>query len=591
MLDDLPWNPEDHDGARHRTPTDLAITTREPTRILIVGSCMTAGMADFFSFAVPSKPQADHILFNNVGALPSDPPRPIADYDLQVVQIPLRSIIPDKLWMRTEWQDTASVAALKQEAYARIDRFLTDAMQWNVRHGILTLVANFMVPAQSQMGRLLPRYNISNPAYFVEELNHELERKCHDFHNTYLLDVDAISATFGRKFIQDDLITISNHGAALSDIDRQFDGDRLHPSLPVSQTYTVRLVEFLQAMWAEISATWVTVNQLDAVKLVIFDLDDTIWRGVVADKSIADAMTTEGWPLGIAEAALFLKQRGIILAIVSKNTESVIEQIWPTVWVDRLLLDDFAVRKINWRSKVENIAEILKLVNLTPTSVVFIDDNPAERSAIEDAFPGIRTLGRDNYLTRRILLHAPQLQVAHITKESASRTYMMKKQVDREIERSTLSRDEFVTSLNLQITFETIDSTEHPSFRRSFELINKTNQFNTTGRRWTHAEMIDGFQSGLSLLSFSVSDKYTEYGLTGVIVTRENTIEQFVMSCRVFGLGAEDHAIRHAEAILIQRGYDITYARLCHTNLNQPCRSVFSKNGFVTDGDVWVKSY
>ena len=97
-----------------------------------------------------------------------------------------------------------------------------------------------------------------------------------------------------------------------------------------------------------------TLRGIDQVKLVIVDLDDTLWRGVIAEEGDISDETIEGWPMGLIEALQFLKKRGVLLAIISKNDEARIEGLWDRIMRGRLRLEDFVVRRINWRSKADN---------------------------------------------------------------------------------------------------------------------------------------------------------------------------------------------------------------------------------------------
>src|SRR5437762_11667216 len=124
---------------------------------------------------------------------------------------------------------------------------------------------------------------------------------------------------------------------------------------------------------------------------------------------------------------MFLKQRGVLLGIVSKNDEDRARAIWQRIYGNLIRLEDFAVRKIKWQPKADNIEAILEEANLLPKSVVFVDDNPVERAAVKAAFPDIAGLGRNPYLWRRILLWAPETQVAAITTASAARTELVEK--------------------------------------------------------------------------------------------------------------------------------------------------------------------
>jgi FkbH-like protein len=410
------------------------------------------------------------------------------------------------------------------------------------------------------------------------------------FQNAYMLDVDGISATFGRKYIQDDTLWSFNHGSVLTDLDFAEDQQRLHPPRPASEHYTLRPCEYVNAIWEEIVAIFRTVRQFDSVKLVIVDLDDTLWRGVVAEERHISWMTTEGWPLGFAEALLYLKHRGILLAIVSKNSEEKIVATWPHIWNGRLKLEDFAFRAINWKSKAENVHDALAAINVLPASVVFVDDNPVERATVAQAFPGLRTLGSDLYYTRRILLYSPETQVPNITAESARRTDMIQAQVVRESERTRMSRADFLASLNVKVEFSAISTADHQKFLRAFELINKTNQFNTTGRRWTREQLVSAMAEGTVLCTFEVQDKYTSYGLVGVAVLNGCHIEQFAMSCRVIGLEVETHALTEIEQRLAHAGHNSVTAEFKPTESNSLCAELFALHGYRKDTTLWTKA-
>jgi hypothetical protein len=188
---------DDHDNFRYRVPRDLAISPTPLRRVLIVGSCMAAPFQGLIHGATPGCP-TDYVLFNNLSELPDAPPRPVADYDFQFVQIPLRSVLPDHLYFRTP-ADPAAWQRVFDEARERLGQFLAAALRWNTAHGLLTFVANFMVPQQNAHGRLLPRYDLSNPVYLIERLNQCLHEELASRENAHVLDLDQIAATFGRN--------------------------------------------------------------------------------------------------------------------------------------------------------------------------------------------------------------------------------------------------------------------------------------------------------------------------------------------------------------------------------------------------------
>jgi FkbH-like protein len=578
---------DDHDNFRYRAPRDLAMSPTPLRRILVIGSCLAGGLPEYVRTASPGCP-ADYILFNNMSELPAAPPLPPGEYDFQVVQVPIRSVLPDYAYFRAP-ADAAAWQRVFDDACERVEQLLDAAMRWNTEHGLLSFVANFMLPQQNAYGRLLGRYDLSNPVHMVERLNQHLYEEVRKRANAYVLDIDSIAATFGRKFIQDDSVWQLNHGAVLGDNDFALDQARIAPVPPVSRHHTLRGFDFMQAQWAEIVAMYRTVRQIDAVKLVIVDLDDTLWRGVAAEQDDHAADAVEGWPLGLIEALGFLKRRGVLLAIVSKNDDAKVAKFWDNILMGRLTMDDFAVRRINWEPKADNIDAIIREVNVLPRSVVFVDDNPVERAAVQAALPDIRVLGANQYYLRRILLWAPETQVPVVTDESARRTEMIQAAGERETTRKRLSRPEFLASLGLRVRVMEIIGPDHKSYPRAFELINKTNQFNTTGKRWTQEAMRAALAAGTVLHAFEVEDRFSQYGLVGVVIAAPGRIEQMVMSCRVVGLDVEIAAMAAILRRMREAGADAVSTRLIETDANLLCRNLFERCGFTAEPDgAWV---
>jgi FkbH-like protein len=251
-------------------------------------------------------------------------------------------------------------------------------------------------------------------------------------------------------------------------------------------------------------------------------------------------------------------------------------------------MEDFAAIRINWKPKATNLAEILAGICVLPRNVVFIDDNPAERAAMKLAFPDVRILGRHPYYLRQTLLWSSETQVVSVTGESSQRTDMVKAQLEREARRTELSRADFLMAAAPTVRMIPIDDAAHPRFARAFELINKTNQFNTTGRRWTSEQCHEFFQSGGVFHAFEVTDAYTGYGLVGVVLLLATTITQWVMSCRILGFEIEVAVMGTIVSKLREDGALTIQAHLVDTDVNLPCRDLFAKCGFVQTADAWV---
>lgn len=570
-----------------RIPQDLAVTPTHIKRVLIVGSCLSEVWAAKMAVM---KPPCKSDLYLSGTDLPENPAQPIGEYQFQIVQLPLRGLLPDASFARLGQADIVGHEKLFTHAVNGMRQRLDAAMRWNKRHGILTFVFPFITPQQNLVGRLMPRYDLRNPVYFVEKLNEELANELRTYSNTYLFDLNEVIATYGRRYIQEDCLSAFNHGWFLGNFDFSLDQNRLEPAHKATELYEERVDQLFLSGWQELLSLYRTIHQTDMVKLVVIDLDDTLWRGVIAELGVDGLRTTEGWPKGFWEALAFLKRRGVLLAIISKNEESRVLEVWDSILRHQLTLDDFAVRRINWRPKAENMAEILAHVNLLPRNVVYIDDDPAQRAEIKAAFPEIRVLGGTPLTWRRILLWSAETQLPDITAESAARTEMVRAQVTREEQRQSLSREEFLASLNVRMTLFGVDDVAHARFPRVLELINKTNQFNTTGQRWTREECVAAFAAGIRFYAFEVADRYTEYGLVGVLVVDETGIRQFVMSCRIMGLEAEVAAVAQIIEISRARGAAAIVGAIVETDRNLPCRDLYARCGFETAPGGWRRA-
>jgi hypothetical protein len=187
-------------------------------RVLIIGQCALAGWGGEIERQVPGT-KSDYVLFNHAAQLPDNPPHPASEYDFQLIQIPMRSLLPESEFFRLSYDDPAAYERLFAETKDSLFRYLAEAMRWNSSYGVLSFVCNYLVPMQNPMGRLLPRYDLRNMVYFVEKLNEALAAELQRYRNAYLFDADQVMATFGRRFVQDDAVWITNHNGGLTDGD------------------------------------------------------------------------------------------------------------------------------------------------------------------------------------------------------------------------------------------------------------------------------------------------------------------------------------------------------------------------------------
>jgi FkbH-like protein len=328
-----------------------------------------------------------------------------------------------------------------------------------------------------------------------------------------------------------------------------------------------------------------------AKKIIILDLDDTLWGGTVGDVGWERLQLGGHDPIGEAyvdfqKALKSFKSRGVLLGLVSKNEEAVALEAINSHPEMVLRLDDFAGWKINWHDKAQNVAELIEELNLGVQSAIFIDDNPVERARVKDALPEVFVPDwpADKMLYRRALRSLSCFDTPTVSAEDAGRTQMYVTERRRsELKRSVGSYDQWLQKLQIAVTIEPLNDA---NLQRTCQLLNKTNQLNLTTRRLTAAELWAwSNESGRHVWTFRVSDKFGDSGLTGLIsVEAENKrmrIVDFVLSCRVMGRKVEDimlhTAIRHAHLT----GAETVWAQYIPTPHNRPCFDLWKNSGFT----------
>jgi len=573
-------------------PKELQVTDIKLRRVLVIGSCLSRTYVLKMRERFPGVTY-DYDLFNNASDLQVRTDEQLKNYDFQYIQIPLRSVLTDAV-IRIADNDKSDVPINWVELGMRnIDAMLEKAMAYNRQTGLLTMVSNFIVP----QGRIAPSLSDqggeNDIIEVIRDLNRYLAAEVAKYPNAFIADVDTIANSVGKKYFLDDVMVFYTHGAMFY---TDWSGHERFPSwtapakgriedIPdLAGTYENKNDEFLDAVFRQMEAIYRTVMQIDMVKLVIFDLDNTLWRGQLIEHYQPGLKPpyTDGWPLGIWETVHHLRRRGIVVSIASKNDEELVIQKWDdAVQPPFVKYSDFLSPKISWNPKVQGIQALLEEFSLTPKSVVFVDDNPVERDFVKAAFPDIRVIGSDPFVVRRILMWSPETQIVKRSAESLRREEMLKAQIDRKATAAKLSREEFLQTLDLRINLDRIGNVQHSQFARVQELVNKTNQFNTTGRRWALDQYVDFFGRSGQLYVFSVVDKFSDYGTVGAVFVQNGQIDQFVMSCRVLGLDVELAIIN--EIVALQRAGDGTAlikGLLYETESNTPCRTMYSRAGF-----------
>ncbi|MCL4714517.1 MAG: HAD-IIIC family phosphatase [Hyphomonadaceae bacterium] len=288
-------------------------------------------------------------------------------------------------------------------------------------------------------------------------------------------------------------------------------------------------------------------------KIVICDLDNTLWGGVVGDDGVEGLRLGGNDPVGEAHLKLqqelkALNNRGILLAISSKNSPEIAFEAFRTHPNMLLKEADFSARRINWDDKAANILSLLEELNLLPSAAVFLDDNPTERSRIRDAIPDLLVpeLPKDVALWPGLVGGLGGFETLTLSREDVDRAANYRSESERR-ESMTLHADlgEWLRSLDIVLTARALRGMD---LARTVQLLNKTNQFNLHTRRMSESEFADWCAGeDRRCYTFSVADRFGDSGLTGLVTVEKEDggwrVVDYVMSCRVMGKGVEDAII------------------------------------------------
>jgi FkbH-like protein len=296
-------------------------------------------------------------------------------------------------------------------------------------------------------------------------------------------------------------------------------------------------------------------------KVIAVDCDNTLWGGVLGEVGPDGIQIgSDGAGRGFQLFQRFLKQlkeRGLLLAVVSKNEEADVLRVFENHPEMVLRPNDIAAWRVNWNHKSQNLQELAEELNLGSDSFVFLDDDAAIRMEVSMRMPGIHVvpLPEDHVRYCETLGRLWLFDGAQSTEADRKRTRMMQEESQRRRERGTAaSLEEYLASLDIEVDIREPDETEWP---RVAQLTQRTNQFNLSLKRRT-TEEVKAVAGEDSVLIIKARDRFGDYGLVGVCIIRKPEsaaceIDTLLMSCRVLGRGAEDaflHAIARAAATM-----------------------------------------
>jgi FkbH-like protein len=331
-------------------------------------------------------------------------------------------------------------------------------------------------------------------------------------------------------------------------------------------------------------------------KVLVLDLDNTIWGGVVGEDGVHGLKLGAHSPEGEAHAALQryaleLKQRGVVLAVCSKNNEADAKEPFEKHPEMVLQLSDISVFLANWNDKATNLREISRTLGLGLDSFVFLDDNPTERAWVRSQLPEVAVpeIGGDPSHFLRLLERYHFFDVLALTEEDRQRAadYAANAQRATLLETSE-NLEDFLSSLDMSATVGQFDD---PNLPRITQLVNKTNQFNLTTRRYTEEQLRALAQHPEYCTRWiRLRDRFGDNGLIGVLLAHEDPtrdgleIDLWLMSCRVLGRRIEELMLAELLVAAKARGLPRLVGRYIPTPKNGMVRDLYPRLGFIPLG-------
>jgi len=324
-------------------------------------------------------------------------------------------------------------------------------------------------------------------------------------------------------------------------------------------------------------------------RAIAVDLDNTLWGGVLGEEGLEGLALGGDYPGNaykqFQRILLKLSKRGIALVIVSKNDEEYALNTLDKHPEMLIRSDSLAAHYINWREKSENLVDLAKKLNISLENILFVDDNPIEREKVRANLPSVKVIDLPNDPAKYsdVLLSSPYLECLHVTQEDKQRSDFFIKQNQINLNKNSFTNiNDFLKSQEIKIYINALNKN---NFSRAVQLLNKTNQFNTTTKRYSEQELQAICQNGHEVFVVGISDNSSEYENIGLMIVSNSddhslTIESFLLSCRVLGKGIESAMLAWICQYAKQRTVRQIVGEIILTSRNSPVRELYQQHEF-----------
>ena len=476
--------------------------------------------------------------------------------DTVILAIQTRDLLPD-FWYRF----TDLSASEVERAIAGALKDLSDWVETFRCHSNAHLIIHGLeMPARLSAGVLDAQGKLSQ-FEACHKVNEGIRSLALEHAGVYFLDYDALVAIHGRLRWHDE-------------------GKWLTVRLPIAADCLIHLanewLRFLHPLTGKVC------------KALVTDLDNTLWGGIIGEDGMDGIRLGPEHPgapyQSLQRAMLDLYQRGIILAVCSKNNPSDAMEAIEKHPGMLLRPQHFAALRVNWNDKAQNLREIANELNIGIDALAFLDDNPVEREWVRSQLPvTVIDLPQDPMGYAGALRDSPIFERLTLSEEDRERgRYYAEERQRTELQCDTASLEDFYRSLQMEAEIASVTA---QTLTRVAQLTQKTNQFNLTTRRYTEqqiAEITTG--SDWRAYSLRARDRFGDNGLVGVAITRFNRdfceIDSFLMSCRVVGRTVETAFLSHVAAQAVRRGARYLRGWYLPTKKNDLVKDFYETHGF-----------
>ena len=429
------------------------------------------------------------------------------------------------------------------------------------------LVSNLIVPQQFHLN-IFDQSNPDGLNHLISYINKEISNQLNHYNGCYVFDLNNFIFQVGWENWND---TTLNYMA------------KFPINMKVIKSFNSLLVRYILA----------TIRT--CAKVIIIDLDNTIWGGALGDDGIEGIHLGNDFPgiifKDIQKVLLSLKDQGFLLAIASKNDKDLVLYALDNHPEMILRSKDFVSIYANWNNKSDNIMSISNELNLGLDSFIFIDDNPVERSLVNSALPLVNIL---NLPTEPIGFLESFKKMYWIDKptileEDLNKTSMYNQNISRnKLKNTSKSLEDFLKSIKMKAEVELLDNLNQ---ERIHQLINKTNQFNFTTKRYNIEELIKiSTRNDCYVFYLKLKDKFSNLGLVACAILKQYNskswaIDSLVMSCRVMNRNVEFFFIDYLVEFLKARGCEVLKGIYIPTKRNHIIKDFFPKLGFKKEVD------